>query len=1090
MNSPRARRARHVDEPWATRTRESVESRASFLAACVRERSGLLPADDLLDILHRDDGLVKDSEDDDDPRSEMATPMNVTRPKSKPASRAILAKLSPPRLPAVVNRQRLFRELDAGRKRPLVWISGPPGAGKTTLIASYLRARKPRCLWYQIDERDRDPGSFFHYLHLAGGTVAGRGRRPLPRFGPEHQASLTGFARNFFEELYRSTKPPFLLVFDDYQEVDSESSLHELLATGSSLIPEGVNVIISSRELPPPAFSPLQARRSLSRIPPEAFRLTVPEARAIARLHRPSRSRSGWSQELMDAHRQLRGWAAGFILFLEHPVDERGDVSPATEGALEPVFDYFVHDVLEKLPREAQRFLSMTSVLPDMTVSLAEKLTGYDSTGELLSWLYRNRLFVERRGGDEQEHVYQYHPLFRSSLLRRAEVELDRVERQDFRSRAATCLERVGRLQEAFELLRESPDIEHKVRLILEDGPVLMSQGRFQMLAEWIESIPEERVSQDPWLMYWLATSRLFNAPAESERLYERAYERFSQQGEAQGKLLAWCGVVDSILLAWKDFSRIRPWLDRFPDLLEGNYAHLPPEIESHVVFSVFTGLMWGNPEHPRTRYWVERALDQVRSVEDLTLAAWTAHYLTVYSVWVGDTYLGDKVVTALRHRLEGSDPPTLAKLHTLMSEGIHFWVTGEPESSVRSLREGLDEARRHGIAVLESPFRQTLVYPYIYSGDWQGASDALRSHAPEMTDREDLMGSAYHFQAGWVAAAQGNARLALDHVNRVLRSLDRALGPFVKALHQTCRAIALSDLGNRSEATSVFREVEGFAHRTGSESLLFTCYLSRAHLELNQGDEGEGVRLLKQAVSIGREKNYVDGHWWQPDKLAFLCCKALDEGIEVDYLRSLIRRRRLKPPPHATESWPWAMKVRVLGAFELEVNGEPLTFARKAQRRPLALLKAIIALGSNRVSFSALADKLWPDADGDQAHQALTVTIHRLRKLLGSRDALRVSEGAVSLCRDRCWVDAWSFEWASLSALTASDEKTLCKFADAALKLYRGPFLPDEMHEPWTAPLRERLRGRLCRLAARARKYEDLDLSESAHSRHRNTVE
>lgn len=56
-----------------------------------------------------------------------------------PRRAAALAKLTLPRLHAVQRRERLFKVVkEQCRHHPLVWVVGPPGAGKTALIASYL----------------------------------------------------------------------------------------------------------------------------------------------------------------------------------------------------------------------------------------------------------------------------------------------------------------------------------------------------------------------------------------------------------------------------------------------------------------------------------------------------------------------------------------------------------------------------------------------------------------------------------------------------------------------------------------------------------------------------------------------------------------------------------------------------------------------------------------------------------------------------------------------------------------------------------------------------------------------------------------
>ena len=59
-----------------------------------------------------------------------------------PRSHPRLAKLTRPRLHNAVARERLFSLLDDARDtHRAICVVGPPGAGKTTLVASWLDAR-------------------------------------------------------------------------------------------------------------------------------------------------------------------------------------------------------------------------------------------------------------------------------------------------------------------------------------------------------------------------------------------------------------------------------------------------------------------------------------------------------------------------------------------------------------------------------------------------------------------------------------------------------------------------------------------------------------------------------------------------------------------------------------------------------------------------------------------------------------------------------------------------------------------------------------------------------------------------------------
>jgi DNA-binding SARP family transcriptional activator len=141
---------------------------------------------------------------------------------------------------------------------------------------------------------------------------------------------------------------------------------------------------------------------------------------------------------------------------------------------------------------------------------------------------------------------------------------------------------------------------------------------------------------------------------------------------------------------------------------------------------------------------------------------------------------------------------------------------------------------------------------------------------------------------------------------------------------------------------------------------------------------------------------------------------------------------------------------VYTLGLVQILVDGKALTFGHKAPKRPIAVLKALVAMGCTRVPEQRLADVLWPDEEGDRALGALEVALRRLRELLGVFEAVVVTQGTVSLNRELVWCDVEVFE-EMLGGPTDLLER--------GLGLYHGEFLPEDGNAPWAVSTRERLR-------------------------------
>jgi DNA-binding SARP family transcriptional activator len=219
----------------------------------------------------------------------------------------------------------------------------------------------------------------------------------------------------------------------------------------------------------------------------------------------------------------------------------------------------------------------------------------------------------------------------------------------------------------------------------------------------------------------------------------------------------------------------------------------------------------------------------------------------------------------------------------------------------------------------------------------------------------------------------------------------------------------------------------------------------------LARAEGASDLCLLRQALRLaaGGTRRYF---LRLPDcALVPLLSLALEDDVETDLVAEIVRALHVRRPKDAPDRWPWPVRIFTLGRFEVQVSGATLEFSRKLPRKTLRLLKALVALGARAVPEQTLCDALWSDEDGDAAVHALAATIVRLRKLLGTSEAVSHQGGTVSLNTESCWVDAWVFE--RRAASTPSSE--------LALDLYGGTFLPEDEGEPWSVAARERLRGK-----------------------------
>jgi ATP/maltotriose-dependent transcriptional regulator MalT/DNA-binding SARP family transcriptional activator len=977
----------------------------------------------------------------------------------------ILAKLTPPSMPRVIERSRLFRQLDRTIKAPLTWIAAPPGAGKTTLLASYLMKRRRPVLWYRLDAGDADPAAFFHYLGLAVQVAAPRFRRQLPHFTPEYFAGLPIFTQRFFEALGARCHRPTLVVLDNYHEVPSESSLHQLLPVGIQRLPPHVRVVILSREPYPSSYIRLAVEQQLQTIPTEELELTRAEARQVYGLQDTRRKSLVPPASIDQLWESARGWVAGFILLLER--GSRGEALSDLSVHANPqaVFEYLAGEVMHRLPVETQQMLMTMSLVPDFTPDMAIALTDRPEAGHLLEQFHRSRYFIERR--EDRLGWYRFHPLFREFLLRRGEQTLHPQGLGDLRRKAAALLVDAHLEEEALHLLQQAQAWDDYRAVVRAQAPILAQQGRVQTLAAWIQQLPDDHREADPWMHFWLANSRLFVSPQEASALYESAMRRFQLQGERAGMLLAWAGAVQAILVAWSGMKRIHELVRLFEEMHPKGTAYPSVEIEAIVAQAMAGAYMQMYTDRPEARAWLNRSVE-LAHVLPVAMRSSEMVNTSIFYVQLGE---GERAQRVFDHQKSAWGPGASSSMRVMMafSESMLAWWSGDIERCRQAVRNALDLAEREGLVTWNWLLYAQAVYNELLFGNTEAARGYLHLTEPFATFCACRLNALV--LGGWADLIDGQIDQVWQKCRQGRDITEREGAPvFHGGLFSLLEAQVLAVRGQRAEAEERLGKVEAIAHAI-PWFFLFGVFFLRAQWAFQDGDEARGRLWLQRLLDEGKKNQQISFVGWVPVEASRLFAKALEYGMQVLYVQESIRKWHLKPPTdgHVPEGWPWRVKIRTFGKLMVEVDGKPLEKQRKAPHRLLELLAAIVAFGGHEVSVSRLIDALWPEVDGDTGHENFKKSIARLRKLLGVDEVIHWQDGKISLNQDLCWVDVLAFEHQATHAEVVTTGLQKDSFVQSqAIALYTGPFLGLDETSVWADSQREQVRTTFIRLVSR----------------------
>ena len=1003
------------------------------------------------------------------------------------------AKVTPPPVrEETLARERLLGWLDSAVLRRVVYVVAEAGYGKTTLLADFDRRSRVRCLWYKLDEPDRDWLTFMHYLVAAA-------REAVPDFGASTAALLReassgepvrdAAVATLASELEQLAQPT-VLILDDYHLVDDAPEIDRLVHRLVRTAPERLCFAFLTRRRPTLRLGRLHALDEVREIGRDELRFSREET---ARLFSEAYRQPLEPDIIDELEARTEGWAASLQL-VRSGIQGRSAAEVRAfvrrlSGAEGRLYDYLAEEVIGELPPPTRRFLTRTAILERVTPELARAVLGVGA--ERPPTLHEMRALIQRceelgllsRRGESSRWSHRYHPLTRDFLLRRLDDELEPGSVRESHRAVAREAE-PGSWSVAARHWLQAGEPAEAVATIERQIAAIAASGEYSLAADYLARAGLDSRSE----VAAIVEARVDLYAGRGDRVRERLHAALRSPISPSPTALQLLMSIATSLGDMTAAAAMAEILLKTDDLPEWQRLIAQATISMRDV--ALTGQLApalavmeeAATLHERERRWHLAAISRF-NVAELDRISGQYRSAIANAQRSVDHFLrsgGDAAELGSAHALIGAAHAELDEF----SESLYAFNQAQKHSKAAAYEfelillqaEALVDMGRHeeGSAQADQAF------------DGLGAGAMESALALAATTGADIATKCWEFN--------------IAHQRLKLHDASRPSTEFAGLAHQTLTSSRLALLTGDASAWDLARAAAELAGRQGAKHVQARAEILVAAAQGSAAGLADAIAraaligpgaLRSEAAAITSVIHLLHDlppsllasmercpEAWRPHlraslenpdrRLRLAAGRLLDrfgEYADVPRLRALARAPgtargdRELGKGLARRTAPRVF-IHDLGRMVIQV-GERHIEATGIRRKVAALLGYLLTRPEFTATREQVLEALWPDAPPEVGMNSLHQTIYFLRRELEPAYADQTSPGYVRLEGELLWldpelVDCASHRFARSAALARADAEPAD--ALATIELYRGRFAPEFEYEEWAIATRDGL--------------------------------